>query len=138
MKLRVISEIESVADSCYNLARTLQRRKQQPEKFTDELNGNVELMFNLIESGLQNMCNVLGEEHIDHNCVNVAQNIENEINNYRNQLKLQNVIAVNEGYYDYPTATTYMDTIVECEKMGDYIVNVVEAVADSKVHPIAD
>lgn len=138
MKLRVISEIESVADSCYNLARTLQRRKQQPEKFTDELNGNIELMFNLVESGLQNMCNVLGEEHIDQLYVNTAQNIENEINNYRNQLKMQNVIAVNEGYYDYPTATTYMDTIVECEKMGDYIVNVVEAVADSKLHPIAD
>ena len=135
MKLRVISEIESVADSCYNLARTLQRRKQQPEKFTEEINGNVELMFNLIESGLQNMCAVLGEEHIDQTYVNIAQNIENEINNYRNQLKLQNVIAVNEGYYDYPTATTYMDTIVECEKMGDYIVNVVEAVADSKLHP---
>lgn len=135
MKLRVISEIESVADSCYNLARTLQRRKQQPEKFTEEINGNVELMFNLIESGLQNMCAVLGEEHIDQTYVNTAQNIENEINNYRNQLKLQNVIAVNEGYYDYPTATTYMDTIVECEKMGDYIVNVVEAVADSKLHP---
>ncbi len=125
MKLRVISEIESVADSCYNLARTLQRRKQQPEKFTDEINGNIELMFNLIESGLQNMCNVLCEDHIDLSYVNTAQNIENEINNYRNQLKLQNVIAVNEGYYDYPTATTYMDTIVECEKMGDYIVNVV-------------
>ncbi len=138
MKLRVISEIESVADSCYNLARTLQRRKQQPEKFTDELNGNIELMFNLIESGLQNMCNVLTEDHIDHTYVNTAQNIENEINNYRNQLKLQNVVAVNEGYYNYPTATTYMDTIVECEKMGDYIVNVVEAVADSKVHPVAD
>lgn len=135
MKLRVISEIESVADSCYNLARTLQRRHQQPERFTDEINGNVELMFNLIESGLQNMCNVLGEEHIDQMYVNTAQNIENEINNYRNQLKMQNVIAVNEGYYDYPTATTYMDTIVECEKMGDYIVNVVEAVADSKLHP---
>jgi phosphate:Na+ symporter len=138
MKLRVISEIESVADSCYNLARTLQRRKMQPEKFTDELNGNIELMFNLVESGLQNMCNVLCEDHIDLSYVNTAQNIENEINNYRNQLKLQNVIAVNEGYYDYPTATTYMDTIVECEKMGDYIVNVVEAVADSKVHPVAD
>ena len=136
MNLRVISEIESVADSCYNLARTLQRRHMQPERFTDEINGNVELMFNLIESGLQNMCNVLAEEHIDQNYVNTAQNIENEINNYRNQLKLQNVIAVNEGYYDYPTATTYMDTIVECEKMGDYIVNVVEAVADSKMHPV--
>ena len=138
MKLRVISEIESVADSCYNLARTLQRRFQQPEKFPEDIDGNIELMFNLIESGLQNMCNVLCEEHIDQSYVNSAQNIENEINNYRNQLKLQNVIAVNEGYYNYPVATTYMDTIVECEKMGDYIVNVVEAVADSKLHPTAE
>ena len=138
MKLRVISEIESVADSCYNLARSLQRRFQQPEQFPEDINGNIELMFNLIESGLQNMCNVLCEEHIDQSYVNSAQNIENEINNYRNQLKLQNVIAVNEGYYNYPVATTYMDTIVECEKMGDYIVNVVEAVADSKLHPTAE
>ena len=138
MKLRVISEIESIADSCYNLARTLQRRQQQPENFTEDLNSNIELMFNLIESGLQNMCNVLGVEHIDQSSVNVAQNIENEINNYRNQLKLQNVVAVNEGLYDYPTATTYIDTIGECEKMGDYIINVVEAVADSKYHPVND
>lgn len=138
INLRVISEIESIADSCYNLARTIQRRKQQPEKFTEDINGNVELMFNLIESGMQNMANVLSEEHVDQSLVNNAQNIENEINNYRNQLKLQNVVAVNEGYYDYPTATTYMDTIVECEKMGDYIVNVVEALADSKIHPVAE
>ena len=138
MKLRVISEIESIADSCYNLARTLQRRQQQPDNFTEDLNANIELMFNLIESGLQNMCNVLGLEHIDQSSVNVAQNIENEINNYRNQLKLQNVVAVNEGLYDYPTATTYIDTIGECEKMGDYIINVVEAVADSKYHPVND
>ena len=138
MKLRVISEIESIADSCYNLARTLQRRQQQPDNFTEDLNANIELMFNLIESGLQNMCNVLGIEHIDQSSVNVAQNIENEINNYRNQLKLQNVVAVNEGLYDYPTATTYIDTIGECEKMGDYIINVVEAVADSKYHPVND
>jgi phosphate:Na+ symporter len=135
MKLRVISEIESVADSCYNLARTLQRRKQQPEKFSEEINSNIELMFNLIESGLQNMCNVLADDHIEMSAVNTAQNIENEINNYRHQLKRQNVIAVNDGLYDYPTATTYMDTISECEKMGDYIINVVEAVADTKLHP---
>jgi phosphate:Na+ symporter len=135
MKLRVISEIESVADSCYNLARTLQRRKQQPEKFSEEINSNIELMFNLIQSGLQNMCNVLADDHIEMSAVNTAQNIENEINNYRHQLKRQNVIAVNDGLYDYPTATTYMDTISECEKMGDYIINVVEAVADTKLHP---
>ena len=127
MKLRVISEIESVADSCYNLARTLQRRKQQPEKFTEEINGNIELMFNLIESGLQNMCNVLGEDHIDQAYVNTAQNIENEINNYRNQLKSQNINDVNNQVYGYQLGVYYMDIIAECEKLGDYVINVVDA-----------
>ena len=93
--------------------------------------------MHLTDNALEQMVALVEDENhvVD---VNKSFNIENEINNYRNQLKMQNVIAVNEGYYDYPTATTYMDTIVECEKMGDYIVNVVEAVADSKVHPVAD
>ena len=133
MKLRVISEIESVADSCYNLARTLQRRKQQPEKFTDELNGNIELMFNLIESGLQNMCNVLGEDHIDSAYVNTAQNIENEINNYRRQLKNRNLQDVDNKLYSYQLGVFYIDFISECEKLGDYILNVVQATKAEKV-----
>ena len=61
-------------------------------------------------------------------------NIESEINNFRNQLKTQNINDVNDGKYLYGTSVVYMDLIAECEKMGDYIVNVVEAEADTKLN----
>lgn len=133
MKLRVISEIESIADSCYNLARTLEHKKKLPENFSEELNANIELMFNLVQSALENMCSVLNVDHIQVSDVNNTQNLENEINNYRNQLKHRNAISVNDGVYSYPVSVIFMDMISECERLGDYVVNVVEAIADTKL-----
>lgn len=63
---------------------------------------------------------------------NKSFNIENERNNYRNQLKDQNVLDVNNKEYNYQTGDHYMDIISECEKLGDYVVNVVEARTDIK------
>ena len=137
MKMRIISEIESIADSCYNLARTLQRRFNSEEKFTQDLNDNVGLMFNLMDSALDQMRTVLGHDTITVSEVNRTQNIENEINNFRNQLKTQNVIDVNDGKYSYVTGITYMDIVGECEKLGDYVVNVVEVIADTKLYNYA-
>lgn len=134
MKLRMISEIESIGDSCYNLARTIQRRYSQHDVYPDEVTSNVELMFNLVESALKNMCGILENHHVTVTDVNNTQNLENEINNYRNQLKQQNVVSLNEGAYTYTVSVTFMDLVVECEKLGDYIVNVVEAMADTKLH----
>lgn len=136
ISLRVISEIESVADSCYNLSRTIQRRNDGHIRFTDELNGNVELMLNLLESATAQMIVALESNPLQIADVNRTQNLENEINNYRNQLKTQNILDVNDGKYPYETSVVYMDMIVECEKMGDYIVNVVEALADAKLYAI--
>lgn len=53
--------------------------------------------------------------------------IESDINNYRSQLRTQNINDINEHKYSYTAGTLYMDIIQECEKLGDYIVNVVEA-----------
>lgn len=133
MKLRVISEIESIADSCYNLARTMQRKHNQSATFNDDLNSNTELMFNLVEGAVGNMCAILHKEHVVASDVNNTQNIENEINNYRNQLRLQNVVAVNDGIYDYQVSVLFMDLVTECERLGDFVVNVVEALADTKL-----
>ncbi|MGN0187510.1 MAG: Na/Pi cotransporter family protein [Paludibacteraceae bacterium] len=135
-KLRIISEIESVADSCYNLARTIQHRYDNNVTFTNEVNDNIELMFNLVDSAIAQMIVALESTPIKITDVNKTQNLENEINNFRNQLKTQNVLDVNDGKYPYATSVLYMDMIVECEKMGDYIVNVVEAIADSKLYAV--
>ncbi|HRS67418.1 MAG TPA: Na/Pi cotransporter family protein [Paludibacteraceae bacterium] len=134
--LRIITEIESVADSCYNLARTIQRRNQGKIEFTDDVNANIELMFNLVESAIVQMTHILGTPTLQISDVNKAQNLENEINNFRNQLKNQNILDLNEAKYPYATGVVYMDMIVECEKIGDYVVNVVEALADSKLYKL--
>lgn len=133
MKLRVISEIESIADSCYNLARTIQRKRNQPGELTQDLESNIELMFNLVEGALVNMLSALNKEHVSATDVNNTQNIENEINNYRNQLRQQNVVAVNDGLYGYQISVIYMDLVTECERLADFVVNVVEALAETKL-----
>lgn len=133
MKLRIISEIESIADSCFNIARTMQRKRNQPEEFTPDLKANTELMFNLVDSAIGNMCNLLHKDHISAAEVNNTQNIENEINNYRNQLRQQNVVSVNDALYDYQISVIYMDIVTECERLADFVVNVVEAIADTKL-----
>ena len=132
--LRVISEIESVGDSCYNLARVIMRKKDDKSVYNNELNANIDLMMNLVEGAVQQMNDSLENNQVSSDELNRANNIENEINNFRNQLKFQNVIDVNSKKYDYQASVTYMDIIVECEKMGDYIINVVEALNETTVN----
>jgi phosphate:Na+ symporter len=131
--LRIVSEIESVGDACFNLARILQSKRNDKSVYTPYMNDNVELMFNLIEGAIFQMTKTLNsDEELDLETFNRSLNIENEINNFRNQLKNQNAVNVNNHDYDYLASVTYMDTIVECEKMGDYVINVMEALRESE------
>ena len=124
--LREISEIESIGDSCYNIARTLNRKIKGKEDFTESQYEHLHQMFELTDDSLTQM-NVMVSGRKDRLDVNRSFNIENEINNYRNQLKSQNINDVNNHEYTYAMGTMYMDIIGECEKLGDYVINVVEA-----------
>lgn len=124
--LREISEIESIGDSCYNLARTISRKRNGKEDFTEEQYSHINQMFELTDSALEQMGNVL-VRHKNNIDINRSFTIENEINNFRNQLRTQNISDVNDRKYDYTIGTMYMDIIQECEKLGDYVINVVEA-----------
>lgn len=124
--LREISEIESIGDSCFNIARTLNRRFKGKEDFITSQYEHMHQMMELTDNALTQM-NITLEGHKGDNDANLSFNIENEINNYRNQLKSQNINDVNNHLYTYAIGTMYMDIIQECEKLGDYVVNVVEA-----------
>ena len=124
--LREISEIESIGDSCYNIARTLNRRIRGKEDFIPAQYEHMHQMMELTDQALTQM-NVTLVGHKSDNDANLTFNIENEINNYRNQLKSQNINDVNNHLYTYAIGTMYMDIVQECEKLGDYVVNVVEA-----------
>ena len=129
--LREISEIESIGDSCFNMARTINRRFTSKEDFTPQQYEHIHQMFNLTNNALEQMNYMFNHtrETID---VNHSFNIENEINNYRDQLRTQNINDVNSHAYTYTIGTMYMDLIQECEKLGDYVVNVVEARMNAK------
>lgn len=129
--LREVSEIESIGDSCYNLARTMSHKWRANVEFTDEQYGHIEQMFQLTDTALTQMIALIEDTHhaVD---VNRSFNLEHEINNYRDQLKDRNVVDINEKAYNYQTGVHYMDLIAECEKLGDYVVNVVEAHTETK------
>ena len=133
--LREISEIESIGDSCYNMARTINRRFTSKEDFTAQQYNHIHQMFNLTNNALEQMNYMFNHsrETVD---VNKSFNIENEINNFRNQLRTENINDVNSHTYTYTIGTMYMDLIQECEKLGDYVVNVVEARMNTKQHDV--
>ncbi len=125
--LREISELESIGDACYNMARTISRKYNGKEDhFIEKQYDHIHQMMELTDQALDQMNRLMlgRKESFD---INRSFNIEHEINNYRNQLKTQNITDVNNHEYTYAVGTIYMDIINECEKLGDYVVNVVEA-----------
>ena len=125
--LREVSELESIGDSCYNLARTINRKfVNKQEHFTDKQYERLYQMIALTNQALTNMNTLMAGRKEDYD-INLTFNLENEINNFRNQLKAQNISDVNNHEYTYAEGTTYIDLVNECEKLADYVVNVVEA-----------
>ena len=124
--LREISEIESIGDACNNMGRTINRKFNSKEDFTEAQYDRIYQMFSLTNEALTQM-NLLMRGHKETLDATQSFNIENEINNFRNQLRTQNLNDINNHEYDYASGTMYMDIIQECEKLGDYVVNVVEA-----------
>lgn len=127
--LRIVSEIESIADSCLNVAKTLKRKNQARVKFDDWILAQIEGMFGLVDNAMDNMLVLLREmDAPDETRVIEAYNREREINNYRNRLRDDNIARINDRKYNYQEGIFFMDLISETEKMGDYILNVVEGV----------
>ena len=124
--LREISELESVGDSCYNIARTLRRRMESGKKFTTWQNKSLHEMMKLCDDALAQM-NVIMTGHRAEHDINESFRIENEINAVRQMLKNENIRNVNEQKYDYAVGTMFSDLVTDCEKLGDYVINVVEA-----------
>ena len=125
--LREISELESIGDANYNIARTISRKYQgKQDHFSDKQYDHIHQMMELTDEALTQMNRLMAGRKESYD-VNRTFNLENEINNYRNQLKSQNINDVNNHEYTYAVGTIYMDIVNECEKLADYVVNVVEA-----------
>lgn len=124
--LREIGELESIGDSCFRLGRTICRRDEQGKAFDEQQQSRLSEMMLLCEEALTQMNQVLNEP-IDQHDIRQTYYYENKINNMRDTLKNWNINAVNDHQYDYAVGTAFGDLVGELEKLGDYIVNVVEA-----------
>ena len=124
--MREVSELESIGDACYNLARMMRRRQQQGYELSSELILKVQSMMALCDKALEQMCNMMHGHPSKHN-IHETYQLENNINQMRDRLKSDNIRDVNDRKYSYTVGTLFGDMVGELEKLGDYVVNVVEA-----------
>ena len=120
-----ISEIESIGDACYNMARAINRKFHLEEDFTEEQYSRIENMMKLCDQALVQMVDVIEDK--PHTKASNTMTLEFEINDYRKILKDLNIEDINAQRYSYQIGVHYMDVVNDCEKLGDYVVNVVEA-----------
>lgn len=136
--LRMVSEIESIADCCLGAGKILVRKNQAHVQFTDIIDQNIDTMFELVKQSMTDMLKLLSStEHVREPEVIACYNKEREINNYRNQLRSGNIENINNRLYPYQAGIYYMDLISNLEKTGDYIINVVDAVKEQYRRSVA-
>ena len=126
MMFRQIGELESIGDACYKMARTLHHMRDNKEEFTTEQYGRLHEMLRLTNEAIVQMIVVVSGRRKDLSLAH-SQSIENDINELRNQLRSETITAVNSHQYSYTLGTFYNDIVADCEKIGDYVMNVVEA-----------
>ena len=126
----IISEIESIGDSGYNIARILQRKKVYNSKFDPDMVKKLEHMLDLLDNAFKQMIFNLELGYKNLSNISGAEDAENSINEYRNHLKEEHLLNLENNVYNYQTGVFYMDVIAECEKVGDYIINVSEAIIE--------
>lgn len=129
--LRIVSEIESIADCCLGAGKIMIRKQQSHVSFSDEIYDNIDIMFDYVKSAMDNMLGLLRNmEHVREAEIIVSYNREREINNFRNQLRTANIENINSKHYEYQAGIYYMDLISDLEKTGDYIINVVDTIRE--------
>ncbi|MGL4780887.1 MAG: Na/Pi cotransporter family protein, partial [Bacteroidales bacterium] len=126
--LTKVTEIESIGDSCFHIARTINHKAKTHIDYTEEMDSHVQRMFDLVEQDLADLHQLMSkdtnEEIINKLDFEGMHAKEKEINNYRGMLRRQNLEDVNAKLYNYQAGINYMDIIMECEKLGDYVMNV--------------
>ena len=129
--LTIISEIESIADSCFGVAKILSRKQEGHVAFNDEIYQNIDNMFGYVKKAMKNMVLLLEDlENVREEDIITSYNRDREINNLRNTLRVANIENINNQHYEYQAGIYYMDLVGDLERTGDYIINVVDTVKE--------
>lgn len=129
----MIDNIESIGDACHNIEKALVRKKETKVKFPKEITENVMKMFGLIDKALEEMLNNLNKDYSEVD-ITKAYKTETEINNYRNLLREDHIKNIKEKKYKYKAGVLYNELFSNCEKLGDYAINISESIRDSQIN----
>lgn len=130
--IRAVTEIESIGDSCYNLAKNIKRREDHKANSTPQMQKNILHLLDLNAKALQRMNFILSKSEVQPDDALESYNIENAINNFRNDVQISSLDEINSKEYTYQEGVYYHDIINEGERLGDYILNVVQAVVEKR------
>ena len=122
---KMIDDIESIADSCVNILNSIERKRAQKIVFPEQINNNVHLLFSMVRGSLDLMVTML--THKEEISLSLAKDTENEINNFRDILKSEHLNNLEKGIYKYDAGIIYNDIISQCERIGDFAMNVDES-----------
>jgi len=133
---RVVDELESIGDSCYNIARAMVRSRDAGITFIKMQRNNIDRMLELTQESMSQMVQLMQKRELSQADLYRIYNQEDTVNNLRNLFRDQNIGNIQSGYYSYQSGVIYMDIISGCEKLCDYIVNVLEGIAEQNNEPI--
>ena len=123
---RQIGELESVGDACFKTSLTIQRLRESREDFTPQQYTRLHEMFRLVNEALTQMMIVVSGRRNDIT-LDFSLEIEHDINTLRDEIRAEIIRDVNAHLYSYSIGTFFGDIIANCEKLGDYVMNIVEA-----------
>jgi phosphate:Na+ symporter len=125
--LRIVDNLESIGDSCYQLSLTIDSKRKQNIAYSQEMNEKLQKMFSLVKEAVLEMNNNLSDNY--HNVtIDKAKELEHQINEYRDQLRAEHTEAVKQNEYSYQTGISYSTMYAQCEKLADFAINVTEAI----------
>lgn len=125
--LKEVDELESIGDACYKMARSVVRKNEHKIKLIPMQQQNIGRMLDLTQQFIRQMVAALQKPELANVDMQRAYNQEDAINALRAQYREQNIGSVQAGHYTYQAGILYMDFINGCEKLSDYVMNVLEA-----------
>ena len=123
---KIIGELESLGDSGESISRILSRRNIHNKHFTERHINKVDTMLTLIDKAYGIMIDNLSNSE---NCVDIRNAIdcEIEINDMRNNLREEEILRIESNDAEYQSSVYYIDLLSEIERMGDFMINISEA-----------
>ena len=127
---KIIGELESLGDSGESISRILARRNSHERTFTQEQKSKLNLMLTSVDKAYGIMIDNLRSEELSQLGLRLATDCEFEINEMRNNIREEEIRKIEKDGASYLSSVYYLDTLSEIERMGDYIINISQALEE--------